>query len=96
MLAPHDENVIKEVNKIKDVNEIKFQGNPALIEIIGEDIDEIYVDKLKTISLSPDAIKKYSDLKIVYTPIHGTGVKLVPSFEAFGFTNIINVPEQMW
>lgn len=57
MLAPHDENVIKEVNKIKDVNEIKFQGNPALIEIIGEDIDEIYVDKLKTISLSPDAIK---------------------------------------
>lgn len=95
MLAPHDENVIKEVNKIKDVNEIKFQGNPALIEIIGEDIDEIYVDKLKTISLSPDAIKKYSDLKIVYTPIHGTGVKLVPqALRAFGFTNIINVPEQ--
>lgn len=95
MLAPHDENVIKEVNKIKDVNEIKFQGNPALIEIIGEDVDEIYVDKLKTISLSPDAIKKYSDLKIVYTPIHGTGVKLVPqALRAFGFTNIINVPEQ--
>ena len=95
MLAPHDENVIKEVNKIKDVNEIKFQGNPALIEIIGEDIDEIYVDKLKTISLSPDAIKKYSDLKILYTPIHGTGVKLVPqALRAFGFTNIINVPEQ--
>ena len=95
MLAPHDENVIKEVNKIKDVNEIKFQGNPALIEIIGEDVDKIYVDKLKTISLSPDAIKKYSDLKIVYTPIHGTGVKLVPqALRAFGFTNIINVPEQ--
>lgn len=95
MLAPHDVNVIEEVNKIKDVNEIKFQGNPALIEIIGEDVDKIYVDKLKTISLSPDAIKKYSDLKIVYTPIHGTGVKLVPqALRAFGFTNIINVPEQ--
>ncbi|OQB31282.1 MAG: Phosphoglucomutase [Bacteroidetes bacterium ADurb.Bin174] len=95
MLAPHDVNVIKEVNKIKDVNEIKFRGNPALIEIIGEDVDKIYIDKLKTISLSPDAIKKHSDLKIVYTPIHGTGVKLVPqALRAFGFTNIINVPEQ--
>ena len=95
MLAPHDVNVIKEVNKIKDVNEIKFRGNPALIEIIGEAIDKIYIDKLKTISLSPDAIKKHSDLKIVYTPIHGTGVKLVPqALRAFGFTNIINVPEQ--
>lgn len=95
MLAPHDSNVIKEVDKIKDVNEIKFQGNPALIEIIGEEIDKLYIDNLKTISLSPESIRKFHDLKIVYTPIHGTGVKLVPqALKAFGFTNIINVPEQ--
>ena len=95
MLAPHDVNVIKEVEKIKDVNEIKFQGDPTLIEIIGEKIDKIYIDQLKTISLSPASIQKHADLKIVYTPIHGTGVKLVPqALRAFGFSNIINVPEQ--
>jgi len=95
MIAPHDENVILEVNKISKVDEIKFEGNPALIEIIGEEIDKAFIDAIKGITLSPDAIKRNSDLKIVYTPIHGTGVRLIPrALREFGFTNIINVPEQ--
>ncbi len=95
MIAPHDENVITEVTKIKSIDEIKFEGNPALIEIIGEEIDKIYIENIKKLSLSPDAIKRNSDLKIVYTPIHGTGVKLIPrALREYGFTNVINVPEQ--
>jgi phosphoglucomutase len=95
MIAPHDENVILEVNKISKVDEIKFEGNPALIEIIGEKMDKAFIDAIKGITLSPDAIKRNSDLKIVYTPIHGTGVRLIPrALREFGFTNIINVPEQ--
>jgi len=95
MIAPHDENVITEVNKIESVSEIKFEGNPALIEIIGEEMDKAFIEAIKGITLSPDAIKRNSDLKIVYTPIHGTGVKLIPrALREFGFTNIINVPEQ--
>lgn len=95
MIAPHDENVITEVMKIKSIDEIKFEGNPALIEIIGEEIDKIYIENIKKLSLSPDAIKRNSDLKIVYTPIHGTGVKLIPrALREYGFTNVINVPEQ--
>jgi len=95
MIAPHDENVITEVTKIKNVGEIKFTGNPALIEIIGEEIDKAFIQNIKTLSLSPDAIKRNSDLKIVYTPIHGTGVKLIPrALSEYGFNNIIHVPEQ--
>lgn len=95
VLAPHDTNIIREVNAIKSVDDIKFKGNPALIEIIGKEIDDIYLEKIKTISLSPDSIKRNSDMKIVYTPIHGTTVRLVPAaLKAYGFTNIINVPEQ--
>jgi len=95
MIAPHDENVITEVNKITNVDDILFKGNPALIESIGEKIDKAFIDAIKTLTLSPDAIKRNSDLKIVYTPIHGTGVKLIPrALREFGFTNIINVPEQ--
>jgi len=95
MVAPHDENVITEVLKIKNVDEIKFDGNPALIEIIGEEIDKLFIENIKTLSLSPDAIKRNSNLKIVYTPIHGTGVKLIPwALREYGFNNIINVPEQ--
>lgn len=94
MIAPHDENVITEVMKTK-VDDIKFDGNPALIEIIGEDIDKLFIDAIKTLSLSPEAIQRNSDMKIVYTPIHGTGVKLIPrALKEYGFTNIINVPEQ--
>lgn len=95
MIAPHDENVIKEVNKIKKVEDIKFEGNKDLIEIIGKDMDKIYLDRIKTLILSPEAIERNKDLKIVYTPIHGTGIKLVPdALRAYGFTNIIDVPEQ--
>ncbi len=94
MIAPHDENVITEVTNTK-VDDIKFEGNPDLIQIIGEETDKIYIDQVKTISLSPDAIKRNSDLKIVYTPIHGTGIKLIPrTLKEYGFTNVIDVPEQ--
>ena len=94
MIAPHDENVITEVTKTK-VDDIKFKGNPELIEIIGEKIDNAFIEAIKTLSLSPEAIKRNSNLKIVYTPIHGTGVKLIPrALKEYGFTNVINVPEQ--
>lgn len=95
MVAPHDENVITEVNKIASVDDIKFEGNPALIEIIGEEIDKLFIENIKKLSLSPESIKRNSNLKIVYTPIHGTGVKLIPrALKEYGFTNIIAVPEQ--
>ena len=95
MIAPHDKNTIAEVNKIRSVSDIHFKGDKSLIEIIGAEMDERYIRDLTTISLSPDAIKRHHDMKIVYTPIHGTGVRLVPmAFKAFGFTNIIHVPEQ--
>ena len=90
MIAPHDKETINEVNKITSV-----KGNPDLIEIIGEEMDKKYLERIKTLSLSPDAITRHHDLKIVYTPIHGTGVKMIPvSLKNFGFTNIIHVPEQ--
>ena len=95
MVAPHDTNTIDYVNKIKSVKEVKFEGNPDLIQIVGEDIDSKYIAEIKKLSLSPDVIAKHHDLKIVYTPIHGTGKYLIPrSLENFGFTNIIRVPEQ--
>ena len=95
IIAPHDVNIINHVERIKDVSEIKFNGNPDLIEIIGDKMDADYLDAIKGLSLSPEINKKYSDLKIVYTPIHGTGVELVPrSLKNYGFTNIIHVPEQ--
>ena len=95
MIAPHDKNTIAEVNKVHGAKDIKFNGNKELIEIIGEEIDSQYINDLKSISLSPESIERHKDMKIVYTPIHGTGVKLVPrALEAFGFKNIIHVPEQ--
>lgn len=95
MIAPHDKNTIAEVNKIRSAKDIRFTGNKDLIEIIGEEIDSQYIADLTKISLSPEAIARHKDMKIVYTPIHGTGVKLVPrALAAFGFTNIIHVPEQ--
>ncbi len=95
MIAPHDVNTIKYVNEVKNVSEIKFKGDKSKIQIIGEDIDAVFLEKIKGLSLSPDAIKKHHDMKIVYTPIHGTGGKLIPrSLKNFGFTNIIHVPEQ--
>ena len=95
IIAPHDSNIIDHVNKIAGIEEIKFKGNPDKIKIIGKDIDNKYLAKIKELSLSADAIKNQHDLKIVYTPIHGTGRELIPaSLKNFGFTNIIHVPEQ--
>lgn len=95
IIAPHDVNIIDNVNKIKSVSEIKFNGNPELIQIIGKEIDDAFLTAIKGLSLSPEAIKRHADLKIVYTPIHGTGVKMIPaSLKNYGFTNIIHVPEQ--
>mgnify|MGYP002724276123 CR=1 FL=1 len=95
VLAPHDKNIIAEVNRIKSIDDIKFEGNPDLIKIIGKDMDKAFIDEVLKLSLSPEAIKRQHDLKIVYTPIHGAGIMLVPAaLKAAGFTNIINVPEQ--
>ncbi len=95
IIAPHDVNIIDNVNKIQSVKEIKFQGDKSKIEIIGDKMDKAFLDAIKTLSLDPEVIKRHADLKIVYTPIHGTGVKLVPdSLRNYGFTNIIHVPEQ--
>ena len=95
IIAPHDVNIIDHVNRINSVNDIKFKGNPDKIQIIGEELDKEFLAAIKGLSLSPDAIQRHKDLKIVYTPIHGTGVKLIPdSLRNFGFENIIHVPEQ--
>lgn len=95
IIAPHDKNIIEEVQKINAVEEVKFKGDRSKIEIIGNDFDELYTDQIKTLSLSPEIVKKHHDMRIVYTPIHGTGVKLAPmSLHKFGFTQIYNVPEQ--
>ena len=95
VLAPHDKGIIEEVNKV-GVADIKFEGNPALIEIIGKEIDEIYLKKVHELSIDPECIKRQKDLKIVYTPIHGTGMMLIPdSLKLWGFENVHCVPEQM-
>src|SRR5574344_3122868 len=95
VLAPHDTGIIDEVNKVKE-EDGKFKGNKALIQIIGEDIDKIYLDKIKTISIDPEVIKRQKDLKIVYTPLHGTGMMLIPnSLKNWGFENVHCVKEQM-
>lgn len=95
IIAPHDMIIISEVEKIKSPNEIKFEGNKDLIEIIGENVDKEYLDKVKTIFLSPDCIKRHKDLKIVYTPIHGTGITLIPRcLKEIGFENVTLVDEQ--
>ena len=96
VLAPHDKGIIDEVNKIASAADIKFQGNPDLIQIIGEDVDKIYLDRVKTVSIDPEAIARHKDMKIVYTPIHGTGMMLIPrALKMWGFENVYTVPEQM-
>jgi len=95
IIAPHDVNIIDHVNRIKGVESIKFSGNKDLIQIIGDEIDNAFLTAIKGLSLSPEAIARHRDLKIVYTPIHGTGVNLIPaSLKNYGFENIIHVPEQ--
>lgn len=95
VLAPHDKGIIDEVNKVS-VEDVKFDGNKDLIEIIGEDIDKVYLDLIHGISIDPDVIKRQKDLKIVYTPLHGTGMMLIPrSLKLWGFDNVHCVKEQM-
>lgn len=94
-VAPDDQNVMDEVAAISSIEEVKFDRVEENIEIIGENIDQLYLDKIATLSVSPDAIKNQHDLKIVFSPIHGTGITLVPkALEKFGFTNVTIVEEQ--
>ena len=96
VLAPHDKGIIDEVNKIASAADIKFEGNKDLIVTIGKDIDDIYLEKVKGISIDPDVIRRQKDLCIVYTPLHGTGMMLIPrSLQMWGFENVHCVPEQM-
>ncbi len=95
VLAPHDVGIINEVEKV-NIADVKFKGNNELIETIGEEIDKIYLDKIKTIQIDPEVIKQQHSLKIVYTPLHGTGMKLIPqSLKLWGFDNVHTVEEQM-
>jgi phosphoglucomutase len=95
VLAPNDTGIFEEVERISSAAEIKFEGNPDLIEIIGENIDSAFLEMVKTVSIAPDVIKRHHDMKIVYTPIHGTGITLIPrALKSWGFTNVIDVPEQ--
>ncbi|NMB05583.1 MAG: phospho-sugar mutase [Bacteroidales bacterium] len=95
VLGPHDKNIIAEVNRISSVDEIHFEGNSDLIEIIGKDMDKAFIEEVKRLVLSPEAIARHHDIKMVYTPIHGASSTLVPdAMKAVGFTNIIRVPEQ--
>lgn len=95
LIAPHDKNVIREVGKIEGINAVKFDKDESKIQIIGKDIDDQYLNMLKGLSLSPEAIERQKDLKIVFTPIHGTAIKLVPpALEKLGFNNVHIVQEQ--
>ena len=95
VVAPHDEAIIEEVRKIKSVNDIKFKGDKSKVRMLGKETDDAFLKEMLTISINPELIRKHSDLGIVYTPIHGTGIKLVPpALRLFGFRNIITVAEQ--
>ena len=95
VLPPHDIGIIEEVGKV-GVEDIKFKGNNDLIQIIGEEIDREFLQKIHTLSIDPEVIKRQKDLSIVYTPIHGTGKILIPeSLKLWGFENVHTVPEQM-
>ena len=95
VLAPHDKGIIDEVNKVK-VEDVKFEGNKELIQIIGEDVDKVYLEQVKTISIDPQVIKNQHDLKIVYTPLHGAGRVMIPrALASWGFDNVHCVKEQM-
>ncbi len=95
LVPPHDENVILEVDKIASVDDVKWKGGEANITLIGKDMDEKYIAMVKELSVYPEVIARQKDLKIVYTPIHGTGIMLVPEvLKQFGFTNVHIVEEQ--
>ena len=95
IINPHDVNIISEVKKIKSIGDVKFKGDKKKIITLGEEMDKLYLDEVVKQSINPEVIASHSDIKIVYTPIHGTGVELVPrALKLLGFTNIYNVPEQ--
>ncbi|MDD4848986.1 MAG: phospho-sugar mutase, partial [Bacteroidales bacterium] len=95
VVPPHDKNIIAEVQKVTDPSMVKMQGNPKLIQMVGKEVDDIYLDLVRKLSLSPEVIQRQHDLKIVYTPLHGTGLRLVPEALAqYGFTNVSKVPAQ--
>lgn len=95
VLSPHDKGIIDEVNKVT-VADIKFEGNPALIQTVGEDIDRVYLERVHSLSIDPDCIRRQKDLSIVYTPLHGTGMTLIPrSLALWGFENVHCVEAQM-
>jgi phosphoglucomutase len=95
IVPPHDKNIIAEVNTISSVKDIKFEGDHNLIKVIGSEIDEIYLNTLASLSLSPELNLKHRNIKIVYTPIHGTGVDLVPRvLHKYGFATVVTIPEQ--
>ncbi|HYF30546.1 MAG TPA: phospho-sugar mutase [Chitinophagaceae bacterium] len=95
LVPPHDKNVIREVEKIASVDEVKWSGEVQNVRIIGQEVDEAYMDMVKSLSVYPEVIKKQQDLTIVYTPIHGTGIVLVPEvLKRFGFNNVHIVEEQ--
>ncbi len=95
MIPPHDNNVIEEVRNITSFDDVRFNGKEELIEIIGEETDALYLEQIKKLSLSPELIKQYHDIPIVYTPLHGTGATMVPRcLKNFGFTNVSVVEEQ--
>ena len=95
VLAPHDKGIIDEVEKVK-IEDVKFGANNDLIQIIGKEIDDLYLDKIKTLSIDPAVIEHHKDLKIVYTPLHGAGRTLIPeSLKRWGFENVYTVKEQM-
>ena len=95
LVPPHDKNVIKEVEAIANVDDVKWSGGETNISILGKEMDEAYIAMVKSLSVYPEIIRKQHDLKIVYTPIHGTGITVVPqTLAAFGFTNVTVVEEQ--
>ena len=95
VVAPHDKNIIYEVNNIHSVDEVKFAPDESRIHMIGQDLDEAYLNEVQKLSINLGAIKRQHDLKIVYTPLHGTGITLVPkALQRFGFTNVHIVQEQ--
>lgn len=95
LVPPHDKNVIVEVNKITTLKQVKWTRADNLVHIIGEDVDKVYLDKIAALTLNPAAIKKAKNLKIVYTPLHGTGITMVPkALDMYGFKNVYLVEEQ--
>ena len=95
IIAPHDKNIIHEVQKITSISEVNFEGDDQKIQSIGAEVDREYLNNIKGLSVNPEMIERQKDLKIVYTPLHGTGVHLVPqALEKLGFQNVIHVPEQ--